>query len=96
MRGYKVIKYLDSNKSAEGRDIEPNDSPSVVFEIDLDFIRIIVMDLFANAGSRDSVSTEIRKIAEEEESRFLAGVISAEECADIVQSRVSIYLAERS
>ena len=53
---------------------------------------VIPKDLLINKPA----SPEIRKIAEEEESRFLAGVISAEECADIVQSRVSIYLAERS
>ena len=52
--------------------------------------------LYENAGSPGGYAWEIRDIAYEEESRYLSGVITAEECADIVQSRVSIYLAEHS
>lgn len=94
MRGYKFFESYDKVSTNEGRDITPS-KPGVLREVNDNVIRILT-DLYDNAGNTDSVYSEVRQIAEEEESRFLAGVISAEECADIVQSRVSIYLAERS
>ncbi len=55
-----------------------------------------ILDLLENSGSPawDSVPSAVREIAAEEESRYLAGGQSAEECAKIVQSRAELWLAE--
>jgi len=94
MRGYKYFDPFDQSGVGQGRDITTS-KPGVLREVNDTVIRILT-DLYDNAGNRDSVYSEVRKIAEEEESRFLSGAISAEECADIVGNRVSIYLAEKS
>jgi len=44
----------------------------------------------------ENIPLEVRDIVEEEISAYLGGARSAEETADIIQSRVSIWLAEHS
>lgn len=95
LRGYRMCKSLERGSVTSGWELEIGDSPALLREVN-DRVIGIITDLYNNAGNTDSVYSEVKKIAAEEESRFLAGVISAEECADIVQSRVSIYLAEKS
>ena len=41
-----------------------------------------------------SVKTEVADIINEEISAYLSGIRTAEDCAGIIQSRVSIWLAE--
>ena len=78
----------------EGWDLEETEG-TILLEIDGSILQQIRY-LYENAGYSVSVPADIRKIVNEEQSRYLAGAISAEECADIVQSRVSIYLAEKN
>ena len=72
-----------------------NGQPGILQEIDEEMIGL-VRHLYETAGWVSDADWELNYIVMEEESRYLAGAISAEECADIVQSRVSIYLAENS
>jgi len=94
MKGYRMRMSLLGGGVAEGWDLEETDS-SILLEID-DSIIPQIRRLYETAGYTVSVPTDIRKIVNEEQSRYLAGAITAEECADIVQSRVSIYLSEHS
>ena len=71
-----------------------NGQPGILQEIDEEMIGL-VRHLYETAGWVSDADWELNYIVMEEESRYLAGAISAEECADIVQSRVSIYLAEK-
>jgi len=71
-----------------------NGQPGTLQEID-DTVIGFIRHLYETAGGKFTVDWELSQIVMEEESRYLAGAISAEECADIVQSRVRIYLAEK-
>jgi len=98
LKGLRIFRGY-SFGSAVGWDLELdangclNGQPGILQEIDDDIIALI-RHLYDTAGSSGMVSDEIYAITYEEESRFLAGAISAEECADNVQSRMRIYLAE--
>ena len=70
-----------------------NGKPGTMQEIDEDIIAMI-RQLYETAGSSGMVPDEIYAIIYEEESRYLAGAVTAEQCAERVQSRVSIWLSE--
>ncbi len=94
MTGYEFFKSFDKSRVNEGWDITPDSSiPGLEFSVD-EKILAIVDNIYNNAGYTGTVSVKIRDIAREEESRYLSGVISAEECAANVQNRVKIYLSE--
>lgn len=50
--------------------------------------------LYDTAGYQASVPRDVRNIIKEEMSRYLAGAVTAEVCADATQSRVQLYLDE--
>lgn len=50
--------------------------------------------LYDTAGYQASVPWDVRNIIKEEMSRYLAGAVTAEVCADATQSRVQLYLDE--
>ncbi len=72
-----------------------NGQPGILTEMDNDLLGLIE-EIYETAGDTTYVPYVITQIAREEEARYLAGAISAEECARIVQSRVGIWLAENS
>ena len=47
-------------------------------------------------GTYRGIPLDMREILWDEEGRYLAGAVTAEECADNIQSRIGIYLAENS
>lgn len=57
-------------------------------------INELVKLLYDTAGYQASVPRDVRNIIEEEMSRYLAGAVTAEVCADATQSRVQLYLDE--
>ena len=93
MRGYQMRMSPERGGTAEGWDLEAVEG-TMLLSVD-DNIIPLIRHLYDSAGYTASVSKDIRLIVREEQSRYLAGAITAEECADIVQSRVSIYLSER-
>ncbi|MBR5446309.1 MAG: hypothetical protein IKV57_09300 [Clostridia bacterium] len=99
MRGWQSFQSYDGSTRTNGWNLELDENgthfglPGAIYEVN-DTVIGNLRWLYENAGSPGGYDWEIRDIAYEEESRFLAGAISAEECADIVQSRVGIYLAE--
>ena len=101
MRGWGSFRAYDNSVGNSGWNLELDENgtrlgmPGSLFEVNDRTIENLRW-LYENAGSPGGYPWEIRDIAYEEESRYLAGAITAEECADIVQSRVSIYLAEHS
>ena len=101
MRGWRSFQSYDGSTRTNGWDLDLDENsthfgqPGSIYEVN-DTVIGNLLWLYENAGSPGGYAWEIRDIAYEEESRFLAGAISAEECADIVQSRVGIYLAEHS
>ncbi|MBR4961123.1 MAG: hypothetical protein IKY52_09520 [Clostridia bacterium] len=92
MEGYQMSIYRQTGQTNFGKGLTET-ADTVVFDL-TDTLFPQIRHLYETAGYTASVPTDIRKIVNEEQSRFLAGAISAEECADIVQSRVGIYLAE--
>ncbi len=101
MKGYQLFKNLVYNGKQFGYDFvldengRYNDQPGILIELD-DNLMGLIREIFETAGDNTYVPWDITQIAREEESRYLAGAISAEECARIVQSRVGIWLAENS
>lgn len=99
IRGYQMITFQESGSVNYGWDYvldadgRYNGKPCMLLAVD-DNITALVKNLYENAGYAASVPNQVRRIIEEEESRYLSGVISAEKCAEIVQSRVVIYLSE--
>ena len=55
-----------------------------------------IRNLIDNAQPMPSANTEILTIITEEAAPFFAGQKSAKEVADIIQSRVKIYVSENS
>ncbi len=101
MKGYQQFKNLVYNGTQFGYDfvLDENgrykDQPGILTELD-DNLMTFIKEIFETAGEDTYVPWDVVQIAREEESRYLAGAISAEECARIVQSRVGIWLAENS
>ena len=94
MAGYRMSMSRSTGQTGAGWELEETED-KVIWALD-DHIFPQIRFLYENAGDTVSVPQDIRKIVNEEQSRYLAGAVSAEECADIVQSRVSIYLAENN
>ena len=92
MEGYQMSMHRLTGRTNFGKGLTET-ADTVVSEL-ADTLFPLIRHLYETAGYTVSVPKDIRKIVNEEQSRFLAGAISAEECADIVQSRVGIYLAE--
>ncbi|MBQ8642726.1 MAG: hypothetical protein IJ480_10990 [Clostridia bacterium] len=101
MRGYRTFREYGGSTGSSGWNLELDANgclhgmPGAIYEVN-DTVIENLRWLYENAGDPGGYAWDIRDIAYEEESRFLAGAISAEECADIVQSRVNIWLAEHS
>lgn len=53
-----------------------------------------VMRILENAHARMMIDENISRIINEETGAFYAGQKTAEETADIIQSRVSVYIRE--
>lgn len=93
----KVITYTDEN----GKEVTEAETASVFLngrevklpvpsQEDVDY----VMDILRSLKMRTSVDSKITGIINEESSAFFAGQKSAEETADIIQSRVKVYINE--
>ena len=102
--GWEMFRYHNGSSVLE-EDIQLDEKgryhgePGMLISITEDMVEElkILLDSAGIQGCGDmwrGTPYDLRVIINEEESRFLAGSISAEECADNVQSRVSIYLAE--
>ncbi|MBQ8642729.1 MAG: hypothetical protein IJ480_11005 [Clostridia bacterium] len=86
-------------------DIEPDEKgrylgePGTLISITADMVEELenLLDSAGIPGCGDmwrGTPYDLRSIINEEESRYLSGAITAEQCADNVQSRVRIWLAE--
>ncbi len=101
LKGYKMFQGLTYGGKQYGFDIALDENgqyggqPGILTTVDEGLLGLIAK-IYETAGDTTHVPYEILEIAREEESRYLAGAISAEECARIVQSRVGIWLAENS
>ncbi len=101
LEGYKMFQGLTYGGKQYGFDIALDENgqyggqPGILTTVDEGLLGLIA-EIYETAGDTTHVPYEILEIAREEESRYLAGAISAEECARIVQSRVGIWLAENS
>lgn len=82
---YSVV--IDGTKTDEG-----NIEIGLPTQEDIDF----TMKLINTVSSvEDSVNEELYTIVNEEKERFYSGECSAQECAETIQNRVSIYLSEK-
>jgi len=98
MKGVGMYIDYEWNAYSVGRDLDLSDrGPGAYAELD-DTVLTMIRGMISQGGTKTgrNAPEEITAIVHEEQSRYLAGAITAEECADIVQSRVSIYLAEHS
>ncbi|MBQ8642728.1 MAG: hypothetical protein IJ480_11000 [Clostridia bacterium] len=96
MTGVGMYIGYEMNNYVVGRALDLSSrGPGAYAELDEDMLAMIY-NMIENGGTKTNMLEldEITEIAAEEESRYLAGAITAEECAEIVQSRVSIWLAE--
>jgi len=84
--GKKVTEEIESSMFLNGKQIRmPRPQQKDIDE---------VMRILENAHARMMIDENISRIINEETGAFYAGQKTAEETADIIQSRVSVYIRE--
>ena len=75
---------------------EPEEGEQVWVDPNEPALEKATWDLLENAGCFAYVKNDVTRVLLEEAGRYFAGEITAEQAADYVQNRISIYLAEQS
>ena len=98
LRGLRMV-VTEGNKFYAGMDVDEKGQymgkPGMVLEVGDALIEDIRW-IYEEAGGLHGYSSDIYQIVWEEVSRYLAGGCDAATCAQAVQSRVGLYLAENS
>ena len=93
----KIFTYTDEN----GKEVSEPETASV--SINEKIVKLPVpseedigqvMNILHNLKTKISVDSKISGIIDEEAGAFFAGQKNAEETADIIQSRVKVYISE--
>ncbi len=102
LEGFQIFFFLYAGY-ASGWDIQPeangtySGQEGMLYTMDraaIDTLKQLLETAGIPLWYRNTVNSEVNAIIREEESRYLAGASTAEATADIIQSRVGIWLSE--